>query len=132
MRRDMGKTDQGRLNPSEYMNISKQSYYQEFERPKGSIYTQTLATQQATLEGDEQVKRGDRTKAYLRGLSFSFIRDSYNRNMQSASSKRGARIAMYAVPGLLAFGLAVWCVSEIPSHGRHLLHTEEEITEPGC
>ena len=43
----------------------------------------------------------------MRGISFGFIRDSYNRNMQSASSKRGARIAMYAVPGLLAFCLAV-------------------------
>ena len=27
--------------------------------------------------------------------------------MQSASSKRGARIAMYAIPGVMAFGLAV-------------------------
>ena len=30
------------MSPTDYMSISKESYYQEFERPRGSIYTQTL------------------------------------------------------------------------------------------
>lgn len=32
----------GNTTPSQYMNLSKESYYQEFERPRGSIYTQSL------------------------------------------------------------------------------------------
>ena len=27
------------MNPTQYLKISKESYYQEFERPKGSMYT---------------------------------------------------------------------------------------------
>lgn len=27
------------VTPSEYMNMSRESYYQEFERPKGSVYS---------------------------------------------------------------------------------------------
>jgi hypothetical protein len=88
------------------MNISNQSYYQEYERPKGSFYTQAISDKMINGE-EEKVPRGTKTKQYLRGLNFNFIRDYYNRNLQGASSKRGARIAMYAVPGLLAFGLAV-------------------------
>ena len=45
-RRDQGKNYQGAVNPTEYMKMSNQSYYQEFERPKGSFYTQTLHNQQ--------------------------------------------------------------------------------------
>lgn len=37
-----GKNYMSGVSPTEYMNMSKQSYYQEFERPKGSFYTQTL------------------------------------------------------------------------------------------
>ena len=79
MRKDSSKINQGSVNPTEYMNMSNQSYYQEFERPKGSVYTQIMSEQQSNLEGE--MKRTDKAKLYLRGLNFSFIRDSYNRRM---------------------------------------------------
>ena len=50
---------------------------------------------------------GGKTKQYLRGINFGFIRDSYNRNVSSGASQRKVKIAMYAIPGLLSFGLAV-------------------------
>ena len=72
------------MNPTQYMQMSKESYYQEFERPKGSIYSQTLHDQ--SLIDGEKSKMGGKTKQYLRGINFGFIRDSYNRNVSSGSS----------------------------------------------
>ncbi len=34
-----GKNHMSGVSPTEYMSMSKQSYYQEFERPKGSFFT---------------------------------------------------------------------------------------------
>jgi hypothetical protein len=36
---ELKRSQYGDMSPTEYMQMSKQSYYQEFERPKGSIYT---------------------------------------------------------------------------------------------
>jgi len=34
--------DLSSVSPTDYMNLSRESYYQEFERPKGSVYSQAL------------------------------------------------------------------------------------------
>jgi hypothetical protein len=60
------------------------------------------------LEGQQSTgNMGNRTKKYLRGLNFSFIKNSYDRNLSNSASKRKFQVAMYLVPGLVAFGLSV-------------------------
>lgn len=95
------------VSPSQYMEISKGSYYEEFEKPKGSIYTQTLNTQ--TYNGGEETAKLKLSKQrqFLRRLRFGFIKDSYNNVMSSGSSQRKLTIAMYAIPAALSFGLAL-------------------------
>lgn len=95
------------VSPSQYMEISKGSYYEEFEKPKGSIYTQTLNTQ--TYNGGEETAKLKLSKhrQFLRRLRFGFIKDSYNSVMSSGSSQRKLTIAMYAIPAALSFGLAL-------------------------
>ena len=72
------------VNPGEYMKLSNKSYYQEFERPKGSFYTQGLHDNM--INEGEELKKTTKAKLYLRGLNFGFIKDSYNKNISSGSS----------------------------------------------
>jgi|APCry1669188879_1035177.scaffolds.fasta_scaffold246833_1 hypothetical protein len=60
MKKDSQIGNQGSVNPTDYMKMSNQSYYQEFERPKGSVYTQILSEQQSALEGE--IKKTDKAK----------------------------------------------------------------------
>ena len=92
------------------MNLSNESYTNEFERNRGSIYTQTLNEtvykEDGAASGQQQVKMV-KQRTFLRSLRFGFIKDSYNKAMSSSSSQRKITIAMYAVPAVVAFGLAV-------------------------
>ncbi len=98
------------VSPTDYMRISKESYYQEYERPKGSLYTQAI--NETLKEGGNPLDDPNRFKMnkqrqFLRNLRFGFIRDSYNRSLSSSGSQRKVKLAMYLVPGLVSFGLAL-------------------------
>lgn len=95
------------VTPSEYMNMSRESYYQEFERPKGSVYSQALQENRISGSDDPERFKLSKQRQFLRGLRFNFIKDSYNRAMASPSSHRKVQIAIYAVPAVVSFGLAV-------------------------
>jgi len=91
------------------MQLSKESYANEYERPKGSFYTQTLneTVYKDDGTGAQQTVRLAKQRQFLQSLRFGFIKDSYNRTMSSSSSKRKATIAMYAIPAVVSFGLAL-------------------------
>ena len=104
-KQDAIKNTMSGITPSAYMDVSKQSYFQEFEKPKGSIYTQTLSETHMSEEGTKY--QINKQRQYLRTLRFGFVKDFYNRSFQSSSSQRKMKIAMYLIPAGVSFGLAV-------------------------
>lgn len=101
------------MSPGDYLNISKLTYYDDYEKPKGSIYTQSLENSYSRLDGAEEANATNNTfklnkqRDYLRGLRFGFIRDKYNKSMSSGNGKLKLTIAMYAIPAVVSFGLAL-------------------------
>jgi hypothetical protein len=99
------------ITPGSYMDMSRQSYYEEYERPKGSFYTQAVNDKLVQGESnnlDDPTRfKMNKQRQFLRGLRFNFIKDSYNRSLGNQSSQRKIQFAMYAVPAVVSFGLAL-------------------------
>lgn len=109
MRKERQGFTMGGVSPTDYMKISKDSYYQEYERPKGSLYSQALndtLKEENPLDDPNRFKM-NKQRQFLRNLRFGFIRDSYNRSLSNSGSQRRVKLAMYLVPGIVSFGLAL-------------------------
>ena len=79
------------ITTSQYLEASDEQYNEKFAN-KGSIYTQTLRDKQPDKyfgeENGEKTVRFERSRGYLKGLKFNFIKDRFLKLRGSSSVQR--------------------------------------------